>query len=134
MKKILVVLATVVCSGLLAFGQSAGSNPYGQSDSTQQSASANSTTVDGCLSGSNGSYLIKDKSTGATYNLTGNTSKLGNHVGHEVQVTGIASNAPSGVNSSASQTSMGNASAISGQASLRVTSFKHVASSCTSGQ
>jgi hypothetical protein len=138
MKRTILVFAAVLCSGLWAFAQSdAQGYPSGQTAGAPTASTSNgnaTVTVDGCLSGSEGSYLLKDKASGTTYNLTGNTSKLGAHVGHEVQITGTPSNAPSGVNSSASATSSGNASAMAGQNSLRVSSMKHIATSCTAGQ
>src|SRR5882724_8011503 len=59
-----------------------------QSTPGQTSANAgDQKTVEGCLSGSSGSYTLTDNS-GATYQLTGDTSKLSEHVGHEVKVMG----------------------------------------------
>lgn len=79
-------------------------------------------TVEGCLSGSNGNFTLTDK-TGMSYQLTGDTAKLSEHVGHEVKVTGMSG-------SSGSETAGGSAGA--GQ-SFQVSSVKHVAKSCKSG-
>lgn len=66
------------------------------SPSTGQTAnkagSGSHTTVEGCLSGSDGKYTLTDKQ-GTAYTLTGDTSKLAEHVGHEVKITGSTSSA-----------------------------------------
>jgi Protein of unknown function (DUF5818) len=77
-------------------------------------------TVEGCLSGSNGSFTLTDKN-GMAYQLTGDTAKLSEHVGHEVKITGT---------SSASGSSASTSSA-SGQ-TLQVTSMKHISKTCKS--
>ena len=85
-------------------------------------------TVEGCLSGSSGNYTLSDKN-GNTYQLTGDTAKLSEHVGHEVKVMGTAgSAAPSGG---------GTASGTTGQAAgnsqtLEVSSVKHISKTCQS--
>lgn len=142
MKKMMLILAALACTGLCAFGQSstdaASPNNSGQTAGAPSASSTTSgnasTTLDGCLSGSSGSYTLKDKATGATYNLAGDTSKLDKHVGHEIQVMGTASNSPSGANSSASSTTTGNASSMSGQQTFNVSAVKMVSSSCSAGQ
>jgi hypothetical protein len=88
------------------------------------SDSGSSTTVQGCLSGSEGNYTLTADS-GTTYTLTGDTAKLKDHVGHEVSITGKAS--ASSASSAASATS-----STGGGQSLEVTSMKHVATSCKS--
>jgi hypothetical protein len=137
MKRTILVFAAVLCSGLWAFAQSATQGyPSGQTAGAPMAGTSNgnaTVTVDGCLSGSAGSYMLKDKTSGTTYNLTGNTSKLGPHVGHEVQITGTPSSA-SGANASGSATSSGSASGMGGENTLRVSSMKHIAASCTASQ
>lgn len=103
------------------------STPAGQNDSTQstptQSSSgqmASSQTIEGCLSGANGKYTLTDQQ-GTSYELTGNTAKLADHVGHEMKITGTTS---SGSDSNA--TSSGSSA---GQ-TLQVSSFKHVSKTC----
>jgi hypothetical protein len=94
-----------------------------QMDKTSQSNTASQTTVEGCISSSNGSYTLTD-SQGKTYQLMGDSAKLSKHVGHEVKVTGTESAA-----SSASSDSGG----MSGgsQMSVEVSSLKHVSKTCT---
>ena len=93
-----------------------------------QSKSANTgsqTTVEGCLSGSAGSYMLTDKN-GNSFELTGDTAKLSEHVGHEMKITGTESAAST--NSGASNSTMGQA-----QKTIDVTSFKHVSKTCQAG-
>ena len=70
--------------------------PASQGSSSQAGTAASSgsgqTAVEGCLQGSNGSFTLTDKA-GTTYQLQGDTSKLAEHVGHEVQITGTTSSA-----------------------------------------
>ena len=55
----------------------------------QARTSAGQMTVEGCLSGSNGNFTLSDKN-GTSYQLTGDTAKLSEHLGHEVKVTGTS--------------------------------------------
>jgi hypothetical protein len=111
---------------------SASSQPSSEAASSGQTGSTNAngqTTVEGCLSGSSGNYTLSDKS-GNTYQLTGDTAKLSEHVGHEVKVTGTSS--------SASASGGGTTTGTTGQASgnsqtLEVSSVKHVSKTCQSG-
>jgi len=80
-------------------------------------------TVKGCLSSSAGAYTLTDKS-GKTYQLAGDTTKLTEHVGHEIKVTGTLSSATA----SSSDATTGQTGA--GQPTLEVSSIKHVAKSC----
>ena len=88
--------------------------------SSPMSADAGSTSVQGCLSGSDGNYTLTDKD-GNAYQLSGDTSKLTAHVGHEIKVTGST-----GSNAGATAASGNGASK-----QLQVTSFKHVAKTCS---
>ena len=127
------VLAALLCCGLWAFGQS--TDPAASPSSSGQSASSSSggsTTVDGCLSGSAGSYTLTDKASGMTYNLSGDTSKLSAHVGHEVKITGTTGAGDSSASSASSSAASGGSSA--GGQTLTVKSFKHVAASCTASK
>jgi uncharacterized protein DUF5818 len=96
---------------------------------SQQSGAAPSgqTTVKGCLQGSSGSYTLTADS-GTTYQLQGDTSKLSEHVGHEVQITGSPSAAasPSSTMSPSAGTSAGGS-----QQTLTVDNVKHISKSCS---
>jgi len=95
-----------------------------QGDMSPTSAGANK-SVEGCLSGSDGNYMLTDKS-GTSYRLTGDTSKLAEHVGHEVKITG------SMPNSAAASGGMAGDSA-EGKNTLQVNSVKHISKTCSSG-
>ena len=86
------------------------------------SGAGSQTTVEGCLSSSAGKYTLTDQH-GKTFELTGDTSKLADHVGHEIKITGTES--------SASPSSAGNPGTSS--QSLEVSSVKHVSKTCKSG-
>jgi hypothetical protein len=88
------------------------------------------TTVQGCLSGSSGSYTLT-ADDGATYTLTGNTTELKDHVGHEIQVTGKTSGSSASSSSSAASAS-GTTSAGGAGQTLEVASMKHISKSCKS--
>lgn len=100
-----------------------------QSDSTQSTPtqagssqpSAGSQTVEGCLSGANGKYTLTDQQ-GNAYDLTGDTSKLADHLGHEVKITGTAS--------SGSSSSTGSPAGSSSGQTLQVSSMKHISKTC----
>lgn len=78
-------------------------------------------TVEGCIGGSAGSYTLTDKS-GKTYQLAGDTSKLGDHVGHDVKITG----------SMASAAGAAAASAGGATPTLTVKKVKMVSATCPS--
>ena len=94
----------------------------GQKPDTSQSSAPpagtdqNAQTIEGCLAGAAGAFTLTD-AAGKTYQLAGDTSKLADHVGHTVQVTGSA---PSG---------MGAASA-GAPSTFNVKKVKMLAASC----
>jgi hypothetical protein len=94
-----------------------GSNQTGTAASTQ-------TTVRGCLQGADGNYTLM-ADNGTTYRLEGDTSKLTEHVGHEVKITG------SSMSESATNNPTSTASGTQ-QPTLTVESFKHISKTCTS--
>lgn len=97
-------------------------------NSGQNSASASQKTVTGCLSGSNGNFTLTDKH-GRSYQLTGDTAKLSEHVGHEVRVTGTPSASAAGASGTAGTTAAGTGT----EQALEVTSLKHISKTCQSG-
>ncbi|HUO17470.1 MAG TPA: hypothetical protein VMX38_20985 [Verrucomicrobiae bacterium] len=102
---------------------STGYNNSRQMSQSSQTNTGAKTSVEGCLSGSNGSYMLTD-AQGKSYDLTGDTSKLANHVGHEMKITGTESSG-----SAAGASSMSN-SAGGSQMTIDVTSFKHISKTC----
>jgi|SRR4051812_43939369 len=132
MRQLFLLLSVLLLGLSWAIAQDTTTQPNSAAGSGQmsQSSANGETTVQGCLSGSSGSYTLSDKN-GTTYQLTGDTAKLSDHVGHEVKVTGTS-------NSSASTTgSSGASGAASGgtgsQQTLQVTSVKHVSKTCQAG-
>lgn len=103
-------------------------------DTTQ--TSSNSSSIEGCLSGSAGSYTLTD-TTGKTWQLAGDTSKLTEHVGHDVRLTGSEGNSgasgssSSAAGSSASSTGAG-AGASGSQPTFTVQKVKMISSTCPS--
>jgi hypothetical protein len=123
MKRIILISSLLLLSSIWAAAQYEA-----QPDTSQSSSDSNKMTVQGCLSGSAGSYSLMDKS-GATYQLTGDTAKLQAHVGHTIQVTGT--NSASGSSSGTMGKPVGSMSTpADSQPTLSVTSFKHVSPSC----
>jgi hypothetical protein len=80
MKKLGCGILVLIALGLYAYPQ----DYPGQS---AKGSSTNQTTVQGCLSGSAGGFTLTD-SSGIAYQLAGDTAKLTDHVGHEVEITG----------------------------------------------
>jgi hypothetical protein len=110
MKKILTLFAAMIMTAFLA---SAQDTSMSGSTGTETKANSNPISLQGCLSGSNGAYNLTDKQTGMVFSLTGKSDTLGQHVGHEVEVTGqkstTASN-DSAMNNSADSSSTGTSS------------------------
>ena len=130
MKQLLLV-GVLLLSGAWVAAQStsssSGSSQTGSSTASQSGSDAGqasgSQSVEGCLSGSDGKYTLTDKQ-GTTYQLSGDTSKLAEHVGHEVRITGTSSSAGGSATSTAG---------AGGSQSLDVKSVKHISKTCQSG-
>ncbi len=94
-------------------------------------------TVEGCLGMSAGNFTVTDKS-GTSYRLnipaTADASKLSQHVGEEVRVTGALTGAgqPSGAEAASSASASGAASAAGGQPSIAVTKVDKIGDKCNS--
>ena len=118
MKKAAILAAVLLFSA--AWMQAQQQDPQGSSSET---------TVQGCLQGSSGNFTLTDKS-GTTYQLAGDTSKLTEHVGHEVQIKGMTS--PSAPSAAGSSSNPSGAAAGGSQSNLTVKEVKHVSKTCTS--
>lgn len=117
-KKLAIGISVLIVFGIYALAQ----------DSPAQSAaggSSNQSSVQGCLSRSDNGYRLTDKA-GSIYQLAGDTTKLGNHVGHEVEIRGTV--AASGQTAGAPSSATKEAS----PARIDVLSVKHISSTCTS--
>lgn len=115
-------------SGSASSQSSAGGQTSPEASSSGQTGSSNANghaVVEGCLSGSSGNFTLTAKN-GTTYQLTGDTAKLSEHVGHEVKITGT-SGAASPNAGTATGTANGNAQ------TLEVSSVKHISKTCQNG-
>jgi hypothetical protein len=81
------------------------------------------TTVKGCLSKTDSGFELTDKS-GTRFELAGDTSKLADHVGHQVQISGRSS-AESAVPQSDQPAKAGSATS-----KLEVSKVKHISETC----
>ncbi|MCU1299039.1 MAG: proteophosphoglycan 5 [Acidobacteriaceae bacterium] len=97
---------------------------YPQTGSSQKGASASGqTAAQGCLQRSDGNYMLTDNA-GTTYQLQGDSSKLSEHVGHEVQITGSTASA------SSATTPIAGTSTSATQPTLTVQNVKHISKTC----
>ena len=93
------------------------------SSQTGATTASGATAVEGCLSGASGNYTLTDKN-GVAYQLTGDTAKLSEHVGHQVKITGTSSSAAPGGDGTAAGTTSANSP------TLEVSSVKHISKTC----
>jgi Protein of unknown function (DUF5818) len=122
-------------SGATTTGQSGSEN--GQTAGAPASSGRGSTTLRGCLSSSGGGYTLTDAS-GTQYQLSGDNSKLSQHVNNEVEVkgstTGSSGASASSGSAAGSQSATGSAGTGSAGQMFNVTKVKKVSGSCnTSG-
>jgi Protein of unknown function (DUF5818) len=133
-------------SGAQTTGQTGSENGQtsGAAGSSGRNGSGN-TTLRGCLSSSGGGYTLTDAS-GTQYQLSGDTSKLSQHVNNEVEVkgstsgssgygsgsTGASASTGSSAGSQSATGSAGTGSAGAGSAGqmFTVTKVKKVSGSC----
>lgn len=107
---------------------------------TTQTSADSANSIEGCLNGSAGSWTLTDQS-GKSWQLAGDTSKLSDHVGHQVRLmgtdnSGSASNSSGGSMGSAPSSSGGSnangaASASGSQSTFTVKKVKMISSSCS---
>ncbi|HEY3768388.1 MAG TPA: hypothetical protein VGN44_06930 [Candidatus Angelobacter sp.] len=95
---------------------------------TTETSTGSSTAIEGCLSGSSGNFTLTDQS-GKAYQLAGDTSKLTEHVGHQIRVMGSSSDSNAASSASGSNASAGGAS--SGSSTFTVKKVKMISSSCS---
>ena len=134
MQKLILVAVALMFTGLYAVAQSSPSPSDASGGMSGQVNAHNSAmTVDGCLSGSAGTFTLRDKA-GSIYNLTGDTSKLAAHVGQEVRVTAQAnagSSTPNSAGSAGTTASNGTSNALQ---TMHVSSLTKVSGSCSNTQ
>jgi hypothetical protein len=120
MQKTLLLLLTLLLSACWLQAQE---SQYPASSGQSGTSKAGQTTVEGCLHASGDTFTLTD-SSGNTYQLKGDASKLTEHNGHEVQVTGTTS----GSMSPSSNSTMNSSS--SQQPELTVVKLKHISKTC----
>jgi Protein of unknown function (DUF5818) len=130
MRKLSLIAAVLLLSSAWVLAQSSAPNssqypsstaPSAQQPAQQPDASQTATgdhSVEGCIGGSAGNFTLTDAS-GKTYQLAGDTSKLGDHVGHQVRITGSEEAAAPGA-----------AAAAGAPTTLTVKKVKMISSSC----
>jgi len=130
MKKICLLSAFALMYTSLSLAQ----GTYGQQPDQQntQASSTSSGSVQGCLSGSDGNYMLTQDGTGTMYKLMGSEAQLRKHVGHEVAVMGQAGSGSAGALSDQTQnnTSAGSSDATSGN-TIQVTDVKMISKHCS---
>ncbi len=127
MKKMLLLVALGMFCASLAVAQD---TPTGQAATPSTSTSAGATTIQGCLSGGDGNYMLTEDGTGASYKLVGDETQLRKHMGHEVAVTGQSTN-DSGSQASAAEQEQPQPSANSSWGTtIQVANVKMIAKQC----
>ena len=100
---------------------------------TTQTSSDSGSSIEGCLNGSAGNWTLTDQS-GKTYQLAGDTSKLSDHVGHQVRIMGTdnssSASSSGSMGSSASSSATGAGSASGSQPTFSVKKVKMISSTC----
>jgi len=132
MRKMLMLLSLGLLGASMALAQDA---PTADQQATPGANSSNSSastgTVQGCLSGSEGNYMLTQDGTGTTFKLMGDETQLKKHVGHEVSVTGQSSgDAASTTTSNQGQGDTSAGSAADTRTTIQVTNVKMVSKQC----
>lgn len=118
MKSLFLAVALLSATALLAAQQDS------QQGSTPTDRPLSQQTVQGCLQGADHQFTLTD-SSGATYQLEGDSAKLTKHVGHEIQVSGTIGKSAASSSASPPKDS---------PQTIQVVDVKHLSSSCKSGK
>jgi hypothetical protein len=139
MRKSLILSTFLLLCAVWVSAQTSGSSGSAtqpsspSSTATSQSSSSDSSqTVQGCLSGSAGNFTLTS-SSGTIYQLAGDTSKLSDHVGEQVEITGSAASGSDSSGSTATSPS-GSGSSMGGSQTINVQKVKKIASSCSTSR
>lgn len=137
MKKLFLFSAVVLLCASFGWAQD-----QSQAPATDNSNSAQIGTVRGCLSGSDGNYMLTQDQSGTMFKLVGTDDQLKSHMGQEVLVTGQltaggagdqgAASASANANSSGATASSSTGSASGGNM-VQVSDVKMVSQTCSSG-
>lgn len=150
MRKTYLITAILLLSAAWAVAQTSPSTPQSttpdasstttQTTTTQTTQTSNdsSTSIEGCLSGSAGNFTLTDQS-GKTYQLAGDTSKLSDHVGHQVRLMGTDNSSSASGSSSPSSSSPSSGAGATGassgtQPTFTVKNVKMISSSCSTSK
>lgn len=116
---------------LLGAAFAVGQNYPSQTDSSQ-TATGDQTVIAGCLANANGNFQLTDHN-GKNWTLTGDSAKLSEHVGHEVQIAGTSRSVSESPGAATGGTT-GSVPGPKGSSALAidVTSIKHIAEKCQS--
>ncbi len=158
MRKTFLLIMTLLLSAAWAMAQASPSGPQSQTAPGSRGSMGSqgrvesqmppdtagpSQSIEGCLGGAAGTFTVTDKN-GTSYQLllpqSADTSKLSQHIGEEVQVTGAVSNAGAGgAASSKGEGSAGAGSAGSAaggsstQPAITVSKMSKIGDSCNAG-
>jgi hypothetical protein len=137
MTKRAILLSTLLLAACVAFAQY--SSGYGSQDSSQTTTSSTTSaqssggneTFRGCLSKEGSEfYLTTLGANQDRYELTGDTTKLAAHVGHEISVTGSVQNTGSMANSSNSSQSNTTSGGNTASGTILLQKFHHISANC----
>src|SRR5215510_2614755 len=105
----------LLCSAwLVAQSTSPAASPNSPAVSSSQTSDTEGKTIEGCLSGSAGNWTLTD-SSGKTWQLQGDDSKLSKEVGHQVKIKGSEMAGSSGASPSSPGTTSPSAGASAAQ-------------------
>jgi hypothetical protein len=111
------IFGTLILLVSATWGTAQQSHP----NQANESSASNQTTIQGCLSRSEGDYIVTDKS-GTMYHLKGDTGQLADHVGHEVQIKGTMPD---------SSTASGASTSDKSEQNIEVASMNHISEKCS---
>ncbi len=117
------LLAVLLLAAAFAVGQD-----YPSPSQSTPASTGDEQSVQGCLSGSDGNYTLMVKD-GTSFRLTGDTAKLAQHIGHEIQVTGTINSAALSQNNDISTSTTGEPMP-SAPKEIQITSVRHIAKTC----
>lgn len=95
-------------------GSTANSTTQGNTDQNASANSGSSNTIEGCLTGTSGNYMLTD-ATGISYKVQGDESQLSSNLNKQVEVMGTVGSSASASASNNADTNAPNSSSASGQ-------------------
>jgi hypothetical protein len=118
MRKISLITLAGMALGATAFGQSAATN-------------SKTVTVEGCLLGRDGRYVVQEADSGKRFLLVGDNKRFANYVSQAVRVSGTPATTATSPNS-VTTTDTSGANPNPGQPRINVSSVTKLSSSCSS--